>query len=175
MKESGLGKPATLADTIERLLNVGFMDLEGKALVSTTKGRETIELLGGHPLTSAELTGRWEKRLSEIEHGEAQRDAFMGDIADFASGIVDHFRELRSESLGPCPNGDGDVRENRAAFGCSSYKSKSEPGCGFTIWKSQLGYTIDRDAVRTLLETGEALLAGEPPAKLVLGEGNQAQ
>jgi DNA topoisomerase-3 len=175
MKESGLGTPATRADTIERLLTVGYIERDGKALVSTTKGRRTIELLGSHALTSAELTGRWEKRLAEIEHGAGDRPAFMADIDRFVEEIVEYFRTIRNESLGPCPNGDGDVRENRAAFGCSSYKSKSEPGCGFTIWKSQLGYTIDRDAVRTLLETGEALLAGEPPAKLVLGEGNQPQ
>ncbi len=176
MKESGLGTPATRADTIERLLNVGYIDRDGKALISTTKGRETIELLGEHPLTSAELTGRWEKRLSEIEHGQSQRGAFMGDIAEFASGLVDHFRDVRTESLGACPNGDGEVRENRAAFGCSSYKSKSDPGCGFTIWKSQSGFTVGRDDVRALLADGEAPLAGPVEgAKLVLAEGNQPQ
>ena len=55
--------------------------------------------------------------------------------------------------LGPCPNGDGEIRENRAAFGCTSYKSKDDPGCGFTIWKSQAGFTITADDVRRLLET----------------------
>src|SRR6476660_1970006 len=147
MKESGLGTPATRADTIERLLNVGYIERDGKALTSTPKGRVTIELLGTHALTSAELTGSWEKRLSEIEHAQADRSAFMADIASFTDEIVEYFRTLRTESLGACPNGDGDIRENRAAFGCSSYKSKSEPGCGFTIWKNQGGFTITREAV----------------------------
>ena len=78
MKESGLGTPATRADTIERLLNVGYIERDGKALAATTKGRDTIELLGTHALTSAELTGSWEKRLSEIEHGQADRAALHG-------------------------------------------------------------------------------------------------
>jgi DNA topoisomerase-3 len=172
MKESGLGTPATRADTIERLLNVGYIERDGKALVATTKGRDTIELLGTHALTSAELTGSWEKRLSEIEHGQADRAGFMADIARFTEQLVDYFREIRTESLGACPNGDGDVIENRSAFGCSSYKSKKEPGCGFTIWKTQAGFTIDRDQVRALLEKGEVELQGPVEARLVLAEGN---
>ena len=168
MKESGLGTPATRADTIERLLNVGYIDRDGKALTSTPKGRKTIELLGTHALTSAELTGSWEKRLSEIEHAQADRSAFMADIARFTDEIVEYFRTLRTESLGACPNGDGDIRENRAAFGCSSYKSKSEPGCGFTIWKNQGGFTITREAVAELLASGRGQLDGG--ATLVLDD-----
>ena len=103
MKESGLGTPATRADTIERLLNVGYIDRDGKALTSTPKGRKTIELLGTHALTSAELTGSWEKRLSEIEHAQADRSAFMADIASFTDEIVEYFRTLRTESLGDLP------------------------------------------------------------------------
>jgi ssDNA-binding Zn-finger/Zn-ribbon topoisomerase 1 len=172
MKESGLGTPATRADTIERLLNVGYIVRDGKALVATGKGRDTIELLGTHALTSAELTGSWEKRLAEIEHGQADRATFMADIARFTEEIVDYFRGIRTESLGACPNGDGDILENRSAFGCSSYQSKKEPGCGFTIWKSQAGFVIGRDQVRELLEKGESALEGPVPARLVLAEGN---
>jgi len=174
MKEAGLGTPATRAETIERLLKVGYILRDGKALVSTTKGKRTIELLGTHPLTSAELTGSWEKRLSEIEHGQGDRKAFMADIDNFTSQIVDYFRELRTMPIGACPNGDGDVIENRSAYGCTSYKSKSEPGCGFTIWKSQGGFHITREDVHVLLEHGAAVLESETPAKLVLGEGNVA-
>jgi ssDNA-binding Zn-finger/Zn-ribbon topoisomerase 1 len=140
--------------------------------VATTKGRDTIALLGTHALTSAELTGSWEKRLSEIEHGQADRAGFMADIARFTEQLVDYFRDIRTESLGACPNGDGDVIENRSAFGCSSYQSKKEPGCGFTIWKTQAGFTIDRDQVRALLEKGEVELQGPVEARLVLADGN---
>ena len=109
----------------------------GKALESTGKGRQTIELLGKHALTSAELTGSWEKRLTEIEHGQDERRRFMGDIASSPSRSSTTSATCGRRSLGTCPNGDGEIRENRAGFGCTSYKSKSEPGCGFTIWKSQ--------------------------------------
>ena len=36
----------------------------------TPKGLQVITMLEEHPLTSPELTGDWEKRLTDIEHGE---------------------------------------------------------------------------------------------------------
>src|SRR4051794_35707439 len=175
MKESGLGTPATRAETIETLIRVGYVDRQGKNLIATAKGRQTIELLGNHSLTSAQLTGSWEKRLSGIEHGEDERSGFMGDIAHYAEEIVDYFRNLREASLGPCPNGDGDVRENRAAFGCSSFRSKKEPGCGCTIWKPRQGVTVTREAAQSLHGRSEPPVEGPKPAKLVLAEGNTPQ
>ena len=86
MKEAGLGTPATRAETIEKLIRVSYIERLGKQLRATSKGRQAIALLGDHALTSAELTGRWEKRLSDIEHGAGARDAFMDDIRDVHLG-----------------------------------------------------------------------------------------
>src|SRR6185437_1961775 len=88
MKESGIGTPATRAAIIERLLQVGYIERDGRALVATEKGLNVIRLLGEHPLTSPSLTGDWETRLGKIEHGEEPREAFMRDIALFAGETV---------------------------------------------------------------------------------------
>jgi DNA topoisomerase III len=187
MKEAGLGTPATRAETIEKLIRVGYVERLGKQLRATSKGRQAIELLGDHALTSAELTGEWEKRLSDIEHGGGSRDAFMHDIREFTSAVVEYFRDLSSEDvralraeIGPCPNCDGTIRENRLAYGCSSWKSKEEPGCGFVIWKQQKGRSISAAEARELLAHGRTeLLDGfktrPSRARLVLVEGNQVQ
>ena len=165
MKDAGLGTPATRAETIEKLIRVGYVERLGKQLRATSKGRQVIGLLRDHALTSAELTGSWEKRLTGIERGVEQRDAFMHDIRDFTTGIVEYFRELTPEEvraqraeIGPCPNGDGIIRENRFAYGCSSWKSKEEPGCGFVIWKQQKGRSISPAEARDLLEHGQTEL-----------------
>jgi DNA topoisomerase-3 len=187
MKEAGLGTPATRAETIEKLIRVGYVERLGKQLRATSKGRQAIELLGDHALTSAELTGEWEKRLSDIEHGGASRDDFMHDIREFTTAVVDYFRDLSSEDvralraeIGPCPNCDGTIRENRLAYGCSSWKSKEEPGCGFVIWKQQKGRSISAAEARDLLKHGRTeLLDGfktrPSRARLVLVEGNKVQ
>jgi DNA topoisomerase III len=187
MKDAGLGTPATRAETIEKLLRVGYIERLGRSLRATAKGRQAIGLLHDHALTSAELTGNWEKRLTAIERGQEQRDAFMADIRRFTTEVVDYFRNLTADEvraqraeIGPCPNGDGVIRENRAAYGCSSWKSKEEPGCGFVIWKQQKGRSISPAEARDLLEHGRTeLLDGfktrPSRARLVLAEGNQVQ
>jgi DNA topoisomerase III len=187
MKDAGLGTPATRAETIEKLLRVGYIERLGRSLRATAKGRQAIGLLHDHAITSAELTGKWEQRLSAIERGQEPRDRFMADIRQFTTEVVDYFRNLTAEEvraqraeIGPCPNGDGVIRENRAAYGCSSWQSKEEPGCGFVIWKQQKGRSISPAEARDLLEHGQTeLLDGfktrPSRARLVLAEGNQVQ
>ena len=84
MKESGIGTPATRAAIIERLITVGYVERDARALVATEKGLNVIRLLDAHMLTSPELTGSWEHRLGKIERGEDSREKFMSDIAGFA-------------------------------------------------------------------------------------------
>ncbi len=187
MKDAGLGTPATRAETIEKLLRVAYIERLGRSLRATAKGRQAIGLLHDHALTSAELTGKWEQRLSAIERGQEPRDRFMADIRKFTTEVVDHFRNLTADEvraqraeIGPCPNGDGVIRENRAAYGCSSWQSKEEPGCGFVIWKQQKGRSISPAEARDLLAHGQTdLLDGfktrPSRARLVLAEGNQVQ
>src|SRR2546430_2043363 len=86
----------------------------------------------------------------------------MGDIRKFTTEVVDYFRNLTAEEvraqraeIGPCPNGDGVIRENRFAYGCSSWKSKEEPGCGFVIWKQHKGRSISPAEAQDLLEPGQ--------------------
>ena len=88
MKDSGIGTPATRAAIIERLLAVGYIERDARALVVTEKGLNVVRLLDGHQLTSPSLTGDWEHRLAKIETGDDSRRAFMADIVKFAEGTV---------------------------------------------------------------------------------------
>ena len=58
MKDSGIGTPATRAAIIERLIDVGYVERDGRALVPTEKGMNVIRLLGEHPLTSPDADRR---------------------------------------------------------------------------------------------------------------------
>jgi DNA topoisomerase-3 len=157
MKDSGIGTPATRAAIIERLIDVAYIEREGRALVATEKGVQVIRLLGAHPLTSPELTGDWERRLGLIEQGQDSRPSFMSDIAKFTEDTVkelDKLKDVKIEraNLGPCPVCGRDVIENRKGYSCWS---KDDPGCGFVIWKKKAGKILPVSVVKELMATGK--------------------
>jgi DNA topoisomerase-3 len=157
MKDSGIGTPATRAAIIERLIDVGYVERDGRSLVCTEKGLSVIRLLGEHALTSPSLTGDWEHRLGRIEEGEEERSRFMHDIALFAGETVAELdaklKEVRipRANLGPCPVCGHDIVENRKGFSCWS---REDPGCGFVIWKSKAGKTLPPAVARELIAHG---------------------
>jgi DNA topoisomerase-3 len=158
MKESGIGTPATRAAIIERLIDVGYVERDGRSLVPTEKGMNVIRLLGDHPLTSPSLTGDWEQRLAAIEAGEQQRKAFMADIAKFAGSTVGELdaklKDVRipRANLGPCPICGHDIIENRKGYSCWS---REDPGCGFVIWKSKAGKNLPAAIAKELIARGK--------------------
>jgi DNA topoisomerase-3 len=162
MKESGIGTPATRAAIIERLLQVGYIERDGRALVVTEKGMNVIRLLGEHPLTSPGLTGDWEHRLAKIETREDSREAFMKDIVKFTSETVGELdtklKDVRipRANLGPCPVCGRDIVENRKGYSCWS---REDPGCGFVIWKSKAGKQLPLAVARELIKTGRTARA----------------
>ena len=157
MKDSGIGTPATRAAIIERLIQVGYIERDGRALVVTEKGLNVIRLLGEHALTSPGLTGDWERRLALIETGGDSREAFMGDIIRFTEDTVGELdRNLKDvriprANLGPCPVCGHDIVENRKGYSCWS---RDDPGCGFVIWKSKAGKSLPVSVARELIKTG---------------------
>jgi DNA topoisomerase-3 len=157
MKDSGIGTPATRAAIIERLITVGYLERDGRALVATEKGLNVIRLLNEHALTSPGLTGSWEQRLGKIERGEDSRKAFMGDIAGFAQETVKELDETLKDvripraKLGPCPVCGHEIVENRKGYSCWA---RDDPGCGFVIWKSKAGKTLPIALARELIKTG---------------------
>ena len=115
MKDSGLGTPATRAATIERLKQVGYARLKGRAIEITPKGIAAIELFRGagvELLTSPEMTGQWERRLNQISRGEASDEPFMDNVRRFAVKIVELVRRQP-----PAPPGTFAEPERGAAIG----------------------------------------------------------
>ena len=165
MKERGLGTPATRAEIIETLIRREYVERVGKDLQPTPKGLQVVTMLEANAVTSPELTGDWEKQLRDIEHGSGDRGAFMNGIANFTKATVDEIANLDKEKLRPeraelglCPRCGAEtgeiIRENAKAYGCTSWKSREEPGCGFVIWKRVAGRTLTPEVARQLLEEG---------------------
>jgi DNA topoisomerase-3 len=195
MKDSGLGTPATRAETIEVLIRREYIERVGRDLQPTPKGLQVIAMLEEHKLTSPELTGDWEHQLSEIERGQADRQKFIEAIAGFTDEIVKQIAALDKEKLRPvrvelglCPRCGAEtgeiIKENSRAYGCTSWKSREETGCGFVIWKRVAGRTLTPEIARQLIEEGKTRevlsgfksRAGKPfRARLVLTEEGKVE
>lgn len=100
MGERGLGTPATRAATIETLISEEYMRRMGRELVPTAKAFglfETLDALGIEILQSPEMTGEWEHKLKEVEHGRMKRGEFMQEIQKVAREIVEKARVFQDK------------------------------------------------------------------------------
>jgi DNA topoisomerase-3 len=146
MHEKGLGTPATRAAIIEGLINEKYMFRDGRELVPTAKAFQLMTLLRGldiDDLTKPELTGDWEFKLAEMEHGRLKREAFMREIAQMAQRIVKKAKEYDRDTIPgdyatlavPCPKCGGVVKENYRRFACEK--------CSFSITKIPAGRAFE--------------------------------
>ncbi|MFP8835950.1 DNA topoisomerase III [Hydrogenophaga sp. XSHU_21] len=153
MQEKGLGTPATRAAIIEGLLNEKYMLREGREIIPTAKAFQLMTLLRGlevEELSRPELTGEWEYKLAQMEHGKLSRADFMAEIAAMTERMVRKAKEYDRDTvpgdyatLGtPCPNCGGVVKENYRRFACTGADGNSE-GCGFSFTKSPAGRTFE--------------------------------
>ena len=88
MKENGIGRPSTRASIIETLFRRKYIERKKKLVVATQTGIDLIDLIGNELLKSAELTGRWEKRLKEIERGEFHAGTFIKNMKKMVDELV---------------------------------------------------------------------------------------
>lgn len=174
MKDSGLGTPATRASIIETLIKRGYLARDKKNILSTPKGEGLVTGLPIDALTSAELTGQWEARLSRIARGEEGRRAFMLDIRRFVSRSVQTMKrggaiQVRQEEIKPsekktetpkrsgkrpepgtelgikCPScKTGNIIAGKSAWGCTGWKD----GCRVKVDIEKNGKVLTRSQVK---------------------------
>lgn len=159
MKDKGLGTPATRAATIEGLLSEDYLVRSGKELVPTAKAFQLMTLLHGleiEELTSAELTGDWEHRLSEMEKGLISREVFMNDINSMIRNIVVKASKSSQNDIkgdfynlvAPCPSCGSIVLGHYRNYEC-------EKACGFKIPRSLAGHLFTNEEVEKLVSDKE--------------------
>jgi DNA topoisomerase-3 len=96
MKENGIGRPSTRASIIETLFRRKYIERKKKLVLPTQTGIDLINIIDNELLKSAELTGRWEKRLKEIERGELNAGTFINNMKKMVDELV---YEVRSNTI----------------------------------------------------------------------------
>ncbi|WP_252243949.1 MULTISPECIES: type IA DNA topoisomerase [unclassified Clostridium] len=164
-----IGTPATRAETIKKLKDIGYIGTKGKSLICTQLGINIVEIFPVQELLDLEYTGRLESTLSDIEKGKFKKSDFMSLIYDFTNNAVDKIKKDTSalskfkvelpegaEEIGKCPVCGNSVIENEKNFGCTNWKN----GCKYTIWKddkyiSSFGKKVSKEMVVLLLKNGK--------------------
>ena len=164
-----IGTPATRAETIKKLKDIGYIKTKGKSLITTELGRTIVEIFPARELLDLEYTGRLEKTLADIEKGKFKKEDFLNLIYDFTRQSVEKIKNDNSmlhkfklekpegaEEIGKCPVCGNSIIEGEKGFGCINWKN----GCTYTIWKNDkfiesLGKMVTKEMVELLLKNGK--------------------
>lgn len=88
LKENGIGRPSSRAGIIETLFKRHYIRRKRKNLEATDTGIALIDTIHEKLLTSAELTGIWEKKLRDIEHHKYDPAQFINGLKEQITDIV---------------------------------------------------------------------------------------
>ena len=91
MEKGGLGTVATRADIIDKLFNTFLMELKGKEIYLTSKGKQLLSLVPKE-LKKPELKADWERKLSRIAEGRMAKETFMTEIEAYTEDIVEEIK-----------------------------------------------------------------------------------
>ena len=145
-ENGSIGTPATRAAIVVGLVNHGYLEDDGKRVISTPKAREFYRILPDE-VKKADMTAYWWVMQEDVRTGKDDYHILTNSVLETVRTIV-HTKypllseELRSQlaaasgreqTLGVCPRCGSAVIEGKRGFGCSGYKQ----GCKFIIWKTQ--------------------------------------
>ena len=88
MKENGIGRPSSRAGIIETLFRRHYIQRKRKNIEATQTGIALINTIHEKLLTSAELTGIWEKKLRNIEAKKYDAAQFINELKEQINNIV---------------------------------------------------------------------------------------
>ena len=178
MKENGIGRPSTRANIIETLFRRKYIARNKKQLVPTTTGIQLIDTIQNKLLTSAELTGTWEKQLKEIEQGTYNAGIFIHEMKKMVHELVYEVKQesasrkishaatnskkkipasagtnkgITNEKCPKCKNGS--ILKGKTAYGCSAHQS----GCDFRLPFKFMDKKISEKQFIRLLQKGSTV------------------
>ena len=88
LKENGIGRPSSRAGIIETLFKRHYIRRKKKNLEATETGMALIDTIQEKLLTSAELTGIWERKLRDIEARKYDAATFINELKEQINTIV---------------------------------------------------------------------------------------
>lgn len=162
IKGAGIGTSATRAEIIEKLIRIGYLQLQKKTQILTPKkfGEMVYEVVQMTipSMLNPEMTASWEKGLASMEQGQISlseyREKLDGyvlrytnwmkqhDLSNWIAKKIEPFAEGEGyeqegctdyHKIGVCcPVCGGEMQTTPFGYGCSNYRKKGV-ACDFTI------------------------------------------
>ena len=100
LEDEGIGRPSTYSPILSTIQNRGYVDMDGRSLVSTELGRLVNDKLKNHfaDLMDTEFTSRIEDQLDQIEEHETDWKSVLQEFySRFQADLEDAEEEMSSE------------------------------------------------------------------------------
>ncbi|CAM3998506.1 DNA topoisomerase 3 [Catellicoccus marimammalium] len=134
MEKHHLGTPATRAEIIEKLVNIQYLERQGREFIVTPKGKQLLTLVN-ESLVRPELTEEWELHLQKIEKGKEKKEQFIQKMKKEATRLVTEIKQSEKEykdfalTTKKCPECSGRLREKKTKQGV--FYVCSNPECHY--------------------------------------------
>ena len=153
MKDVGIGTPATRAAIITTLVSRDYIARSGKSIVPTEKGMYLYEAVKEMLVADVELTGSWEKALTQIERHTLDAETFMRSIRDYTSKATGEILKLQFNTMPgkvfacpKCKTGKIIIRSKVARC--------DHDGCGLLVFRRILNKELTDTHLEQLFSSG---------------------
>lgn len=157
IKDSGIGTPATRAAIITTLFKRDYIERSGKSICPTEKGLCLYESVKDMMVADAELTGTWEKALSQIEGHTLDTGSFLLSIKGYAKKVTEEILRLKFPEPSSCA-----LACPKCKIGSVVIKSKvarcDNDGCGLLVFRKFLNKELTDQHLEQLLSSGSTML-----------------
>ncbi len=157
-----IGTVATRAGIIEKLLFRKYIVEEKKKLITTSAGRNIIDIINTEELKNPELTGILERKLEGIRSGKIESEELLNEEINKLKSEIKKLKDINidigrvsiAKGIVGCPACQSGVLVKRKNFyGCTNW-NKDNINCGFTINRIA-GKMLTDNQLKMLCEKGK--------------------
>lgn len=180
IKTTGIGTSATRGEIIDKLIRIGYLNLNNKTQIITPQklGEMIYEVvkLTTPSLLNPEMTARWEQGLEGIINGTVNDVDYRADLEDYIrtetrkmidndlsadiAGNINQFTGKDSKGIATrkplgiaCPLCGGQLTTTSFGYGCSNYW-KEDTRCKFNLGQI-CGVDLTEEDFKDLITTGK--------------------
>lgn len=157
-ENGSIGTTATRPDIIENLIKRGYLEVQGKKVISTKLGREFYAVLPDE-LKKPDMTAKWWVMQEQIKAGEIEYNELPKSVLETCKHILGQkFEKISSartggrKVLGKCPKCGKDViLTKKGGAVCVGFMDKT---CDFGIYGTICEKKLTENQLATLLAAG---------------------